>query len=148
MKLKNFLISGLFLLLINTVNAQTTPVKIIDITVTPAIAIDSLTGNPLQTDSTDLIIQFKIKNVAQASKAYIYFGTAQDANDILSVQANFILESGKYYLHLNNVKTEVKGYAANMFIRLSEQQNDDYNYITLFVEDFNGLNSDKLYFEK
>ncbi len=148
MNLKTFLISGMLLLLINSVNAQTTPVKIIDIAVIPAINIDTLTGNPIISDTTELFIQFKIKNVQDASKAYIYFGTAQDTDDILSVQGDFIYQAGKYYLQINGADYEVKGYAAECKIKISKPQYDSYNYVTLFVEDISGQETDRLYFQK
>lgn len=141
MKLKNFLISGLFLLLISLVNAQST-VKIIDLIVTHVVTVD----NQQQGNTTILNIRFKIKNVEQASKAYIYFGTVQDANDVLSLQADFVNNSGIYYLDLNGEQTEVNGYAAQINIELTQQQESTYNYITLFVEDNNGEITSKLYF--
>ena len=132
-----------FVLLISIITqAQTTQVEIMDLAVNPGIRAD------IQPDTTNLIVLFKLKNVNLAAKAYYYFGTVQDANDILSVTGNIIEQSATYYLQVNGVQKEILGYTATCFIKLSGQQNAGFHYLTVFVEDNNGLVTDKLYFHK
>ncbi|OFX37679.1 MAG: hypothetical protein A2X08_03310 [Bacteroidetes bacterium GWA2_32_17] len=122
--------------------SQTTQVEIIDLAVNPGIRAD------MQSDTTDLIVLFKINNVNIAAKAYYYFGTVQDAGDVLSVTGNIIEQSATYYLQVNGVQKEILGYTATAFIKLSNVQNAGFHYLTVFVEDNNGLITDKLYFHK
>ena len=122
--------------------AQTTQVEIMDLSVIPG------TRAGIQSDTTDLIILFKINNVNLATNVYYYFGTVQDAGDVLSVTGNIINQSGTYYLQVNEVQKEIAGYTATCFIKLSEQQNAGFHYLTVFVEDNSGLITDKLYFHK
>ncbi|OFX29916.1 MAG: hypothetical protein A2X08_08590 [Bacteroidetes bacterium GWA2_32_17] len=140
--MKNLLLCVIILLLNIITQAQTTQVEIIDLAVNPGIRAD------MQSDTTDLIVLFKINNVNLATKAYYYFGTVQDAGDVLSVTGNIIEQSGTYYLQVNGVQKEILGYTATVFIKLSGQQNAGFNYLTVFVEDNNGLITDKLYFHK
>ncbi|OFX39949.1 MAG: hypothetical protein A2X08_17920 [Bacteroidetes bacterium GWA2_32_17] len=123
---------------------QTSPVKIIDLAVIPGIKADTT----LQLDSTDLIVNFKIKNSNQALIAYFLFGTAPDLNDIFSVNGTFFNQSGTMYLITNGYQNEITDYSAQAFIKLSGQQNTGFNYLTVYVEDNTGLITDKLYFHK
>jgi len=82
---------------------------------------------------------FKIKNVNIAAKAYYYFGTVHDAGDVLSVTGNIIGQNGTYYLQVNGVQKEILGYTVTGFIKLSNVQNAGFHYLTVFVEDNNGL---------
>jgi len=113
--------------------AQTTQVEIMDLSVIPGIRAD------IQPDTTDLIVLFKIKNVNIAAKAYYYFGTVHDAGDVLSVTGNIIGQNGTYYLQVNGVQKEILGYTVTGFIKLSNVQNAGFHYLTVFVEDNNGL---------
>jgi len=122
--------------------AQTTQVEIMDLSVIPGIRAD------IQPDTTDLIVLFKIKNVNIAAKAYYYFGTVHDAGDVLSVTGNIIGQNGTYYLQVNGVQKEILGYTVTGFIKLSNVQNAGFHYLTVFVEDNNGLITNKLYFQK
>lgn len=144
--MKKTLLFVIVLLAISKITfSQATAVKIIDLAVNPGIRADTL-NNPA--DTTDLIILFKIKNVNLASKAYYYFGTVQNIGDVLSVTGNIINQSGTYYLSVNGIQNEITGYSATAFLKLTDQQNSDFNYLTVFVEDNNGLLTDKLYFQK
>lgn len=138
----------LFLIALLSITAitysQTSPVKIIDLAVIPGVKADTL----LQTDSTDLIVNFKVKNSNQASSAFFLFGTAQDVGDIFSINGTFLNQSGTIYLITNGYQNEIADYSAQAFIKLSGQQNTDFNYLTVYVQDNSGLITDKLYFKK
>jgi len=140
--MKNLFLCVIVLLLNIITQAQTTQVEIMDLAVNPGIRAD------MQSDTTDLIVLFKIKNVNLGAKAYYYFGTVQDAGDVLSVTGNIIEQSATYYLQVNGVQKEILGYTATAFIKLNNAQNSGFNYLTVFVEDNNGLITDKLYFQK
>jgi len=153
MKLKLYIIKTLFLLLLFVVlirdfSSAQTNVSIMDIVVTPVTEIDTVTGEPVEQDNTILKIMFKLNNVNEASMAKILFGTAQDSGDILTVQAGFIEDSGIYYLSNNGDQIPVNGYTAQAVVEISGQQEADYSYITLYVEDTNGQETDRLYFKK
>lgn len=128
------------------INAQSQSIQILDISVTPILY--SGMNPPAPGDSTELLIQFKINNVQNASSTNILFGTAQNIGDILSLQPVFIQNTGDYYLELNGTYYPVNGYNANIKVKLSPQQFTDFNYITLFIVDNNSLLSNKLYFHK
>ena len=140
--MKNLFLCVIVLLSNIITQAQTTQVEIMDLSVIPGIRAD------IQPDTTDLIILFKINNVNLGAKAYYYFGTVQDAGDVLSVTGNIIGQSGTYYLQVNGVQKEILGYTVTAFIKLSNVQNAGFHYLTVFAEDNNGLITDKLYFEK
>ena len=119
-----------------------------DIAVLPVLRIDTVTRQPINSSEMELDILFKIKNVADASKVHILFGTAQDIGDILTVQADVIENSGIYYLSYNGVLEPVNGYTAKTIVELTSQQETDYSFITLYVEDNTGQETLHLYFVK
>ena len=52
---------------------------------------------------------------------------------------NIIGQNGTYYLQVNGVQKEILGYTVTGFIKLSNVQNAGFHYLTVFVEDNNGL---------
>lgn len=141
---------NLFLLMFITATglllAQTN-VKIMDIVVSPVLKIDTVTGQP-NSNGEILNVFFKVKNIDQSNKVHILFGTAQDIGNVLTIQADVIENSGTYYLSYNGSQKAVNGYTAQIEVLLTTQQLNDYNFITLYVEDLLGQNTDKLYFTK
>ncbi len=142
--MKKILLIVTALLSISTITfSQTSPVKIIDLSVSPGVNADTL-----QLDSTDLILNFKIKNSSQASTAYFLFGTVPDSGDILSINGTFSNQSGIIYLTTNGYQNEITDYSVQAYMKLSNQQNTDFIYLTVYVQDNTGLLTDKLYFHK
>ena len=141
---KTLLIVIVLLLISGIIFSQTSPVKIIDLSVIPGIKADTT----LQLDSTDLIVNFKIKNSNQAVSAYFLFGTSQDAGDIFTINGTFINLSGTMYLITNSQQNEIADYSAQAFIKLSNVQSSNFNYLTVYIQDNTGLLTDKLYFHK
>ncbi|MFH2142672.1 MAG: hypothetical protein ABIJ97_09635 [Bacteroidota bacterium] len=125
-----------------------TNVKIMDIVVTPILKIDTITGQPINTNGEELNIMFKIKNVADADKVHVLFGTAQDLGDVLTIQAEVLENSGIYYISFNGIQKAVNGYTAQTEAVLTTQQLANYANITLYVEDNSGQESSRLYFVK
>ncbi|MFO7790108.1 MAG: hypothetical protein R6V32_06015 [Bacteroidales bacterium] len=60
-----------------------------DMLVQPVIQIDSVTGQPIETDNEQLEILFKINHSENANTVHVLFGTTQDASDVLSLQVIF-----------------------------------------------------------
>ncbi|MFH2143376.1 MAG: hypothetical protein ABIJ97_13205, partial [Bacteroidota bacterium] len=90
-----------FLCIMNSFLVAQTNVEIMDIVVTPVLKIDTITGQLINTNGEELNITFKIKNVTDANKVHVLFGTAQDLGDVLTLQADVIENSGVYYLLFN-----------------------------------------------
>ncbi|NSW46524.1 MAG: hypothetical protein HPY79_11985 [Bacteroidales bacterium] len=123
----------------------TAQIKLLDLSVIPIIKTDSVSG---QSSNTTLDVRFKIKNSNTASKVFVLFGTTQNLGDIYSIEANIIENAGNYYILYNGMQTPINNYNAEIKIELTPAQNAAYNYITLFVKDVNGTDSNKLYFVK
>lgn len=140
---KSLLLVFVLLTMSMTAFSQTSPVKIIDLAVSPGVNADTL-----QLDSTDLIVNFKVKNSNQAQSAYFLFGTAPDLGDIKIVNGTFLNVSGTVYLVTNGYQNEINDYAAQAYIKLSTLQNTSFNYLTVYVQDNTGLFTTKLYFQK
>ena len=115
-------------------------VKIIDLSVMPLVQANGV-SNP---DTTELMIGFKINNINEAQSLHIDFGTTQLSNNILAVSGTFagndINIAGKSY--------NVTNYQAHVNISLTTQQYNALHYITLYVSDNTGNNTDKLEFVK
>ncbi|MBI5218332.1 MAG: hypothetical protein HY958_05325, partial [Bacteroidia bacterium] len=124
--------------------AQTTPVRIIDFMILPAYHTDTVA----QTDTVVLSVMFKTKNAAQANKAMLLFGTANDASDVKLVQANFTNANDTTYIIYDNLAEPVLNYASNVTVMLTRQQYDTFSHATLYIEDTNSLQTQRLYFHK
>jgi len=123
-------------------------VQLMDLSVTPTLKIDTVTGNIINSVNTELSLLFKIKNEQQASGVHILFGTNQNIGDVLTVEANIYENAGVYYVSYNGIQRPISNYSAEAFIALTPQQLSAYNYITLYVVDNSGNLSNKLYFVK
>jgi len=127
--------------------AQTTPVQIIDPFVLPVFETDTITGLPIL-DSLKQYMQvgFKIDQPQMASKAWFYIGSAPDSGDVMKKSADFIKINNDYFLSLDSVNTEIKNYKAEVMITIMNYQYSDFKCATIFVEDTNGVNTDRLYY--
>ena len=146
--MKKIIFSILFICFWSNFIIAQTNVKIMDIGVTPALKMDTISGQPLNITGETLNIVFKIKNIGEANKVHVLFGTDQDIGDILTIIANVSENSSVYYLTYNGIQKQVTGYSAQIEVVLTSQQLNDYTYITLYVEDNSGLTTDRLYFVK
>ena len=134
----------LFLNIIPELTKAQSLVKIIDLSVSTLISTDTT----YQNDTTILKVIFKIKNKTLASKAHYLLGTAQDLGDVITAEGQFSTQGGITYITLNGSLKEVEGYNASAIFKLNNQQNMQFNYITVYVEDSTGQITDKLYFKK
>ncbi|MGM0650649.1 MAG: hypothetical protein ACQES1_09115 [Bacteroidota bacterium] len=127
---------------------QSEQVEIMDMVVTPAIQIDSVTGQPIETDNETLEILFKVNHPENANTIHVLFGTAQDAGDVLSLQGNIVQEDDVYYTSLNGQQEAINGYTAKLHVTLTPQQKEAYNVISLYIEDNENQQTETLYFVK
>ncbi len=123
-------------------------VKILDLSVYPAIELDTLTGTPLDTSKISFNMDFKVNNVSDAASVRILVGTNQNSGDILNQTSNIVFQSGQYYINQNGAITPVNGYSASMRLNLTKQQEAAFNYIELFLVDNQGNETNKLYFTR
>ncbi len=123
--------------------AQDSNVKIIDLTV-----IQKLTETSNEADGQILKVEFKIKNVENADKAFVLFGTTEEGSEILQAEASFTQSGDTYNLEYNNEIHQVKGYSAEVFISLTETLYSSYQHLTLYVLDKDGNTTQKLKLEK
>lgn len=128
------------ILLIGGIVAAQSNVQIKDIYVQPITGIESSSTN------IQLEVMFKMNNQADASVLHLQFGTSQDLGDVLSIDATIIEQGGQYYVSYQGEEQLIVGYDSGITVELAESQESTYSYITLFVEDINGDESNKLYF--
>lgn len=129
------------MLFCSLLNVKAQGLKIIDFSVIPEITLNSVTSS---NDSVTLKLSFKINNTSIAQTLHIDFGTTQFSSNILAVSGTFagseIIIEGKSY--------NVTNYQARVSVNLTTQQYDALHYISLYVSDNNGNNTDKLEFVK
>jgi len=144
--MKNSLITLVFILFISlSVNAQSS-IELMDIMVKPVFKPDSATGVPLP--SNELNIMFKMNSAANAVYVHVLIGSAQDSGDIFTLQADIVQQNNQYFVLYNQAQNQIRGYTAQLAVALTPLQLTAYNHITLFVEDNNGQQSNRLYFKK
>ncbi len=134
--------------LIQCINYAQTNVSTMDISVTPIIEIDSVTGLQIDTTIVKLNVSFKVKNVNEAEHAYILFGSVHDLGDVKTVVADFTNVGGSYQLSYNSISYPISQYTAQAEITLTTDEENDYDFITMYVIDINGIESNRIYFTK
>jgi hypothetical protein len=123
-------------------------VQLLDILVHPVFEYDTITNQPVVTENEQLNIMFKINDASNADKVYVLFGTEQDAGNVISISADIVTENDLYYVLYNGEQQQINGYTAQMTVELTPEQNQLYNYISLFVKDEQEQESNRLYFVK
>ena len=124
------------------INAQTTTVKIIDFVILPVR--DTLQ----QSDTVMLNVMFKTKNATQANKAVLLFGTSNDASDVKLLEADFTNINDTTFIAYSGITKPVVNYSTSVYVKLTQQQYNTFSNATLYVEDLNGLQTQRLYFQK
>jgi hypothetical protein len=56
----------------------------------------------------DVLIQFKITDIANTGKVYISFGTAKDKDDVRTIAFDKVKKGGKYFLREGNKELGLK----------------------------------------
>ncbi len=148
MKTLSILVLGCLLSACCMAQTPSSTVKILDLSVYPAIELDTLTGTPLDTGKISFNMDFKVNNVSDAASVRILVGTNQNSGDILNQTSNIVFQSGQYYISQNGAITPVNGYSASMRLNLTKQQEAAFNYIELFLVDNQGNETNKLYFTR
>jgi hypothetical protein len=128
--------------------AQATSVKLLDLNVHPSTEIDSLTGLPVDTSIISFNLDFKVNNAANANQAKVLFGTTQNIGDVIDITATFSQVAGQYYLSYNGNSNVVTGYNARIKAGLTGTQEKTFHYITLYLLDNQGQETNRLYFIK
>jgi hypothetical protein len=95
-----------------------------------------------------LEVMFKMNNQADASVLHLQFGSVQDLGDVLSIEATIFEQGGQYYVSYQGEEQLIVGYDSGITVELTVSQESLYSYITLFIEDIDGEESNKLYFIK
>lgn len=148
MKLMFRLLFSLIVLLTSTAQGQSQTLKILDLSVYPAIEVDAVTGSPLDTSIVSYNLDFKVNDASSAATVRMLFGTAQNTGDILDNTATIVLQGGQYSVLYSGVNYPINGYSTSIKVNLTNTQDADYNYITLFLFDNLGQESNRLYFSK
>ncbi|HBF89469.1 MAG TPA: hypothetical protein DDX39_12585 [Bacteroidales bacterium] len=120
-------------------------IHIIDLSALTAVYADE---TDLTNDSLDLIVSFKLKEFDLATQVNFMFGTTQNEGNILNVTGNIVFENDSYYLNYANQTNKIENYTTTCIIRLSNQQYDDYQILTLVAAGQDGEQSNILYWNK
>lgn len=144
LKMKNYFILIVFsIYFLGVINAQNN--SIINI----KDAIDVPVINPIQPDTVNhnFKIYFKIDSIALATKVYYWFGTEQESANIISYSGIFEHNLSNHALQINNQQINNLKYEVGVPFQIPISVWNQINYLTLFVEDNNGANTNKLFIQ-
>jgi hypothetical protein len=145
MKKTAFLFTFIMAMLIgNNALSQTTQVKIMDLAVTPLVNQNL----PVGSDSVDVSLQFKVKNINLAQTVTLKMGTTQGGQEIKILLLPVVSNLGVYGVMASGTFHEITANTANVIIRMSCQQMNDTHWFTLFIRDQNGLVTGNIYSQK
>ncbi len=137
------LLAGIVLMVVATsLKSQT----ISSIQIKDLMLLPDITANAADTNTLHFKLYFKISSALTASKVHMLFGNTKDSNTISSNLANFTHQSGIDNVVYNNESNPVTRYTAYIPVGLAKSQVTGLSYLTLFIEDTNGLNSGRLYY--
>jgi len=142
--MKKLFLCVIVLLLNIITQAQTSTIKLMDLTVMPMMTDTT----SVSSDSVNMVILFKINTPSLADKVHLWFGSAQDQGDISLQTGQFQLQGSQYYILFSGSLTEMAGYDARLYCKLSNSQFSNMHYLTLFVEDNAQQSSNRIYFNK
>ncbi|MDD3685363.1 MAG: hypothetical protein PHE56_01225 [Bacteroidales bacterium] len=123
-------------------------IQISDIAVSPVMLTDTVTGLPLEDDAEILSVMFKINDISLAETVHILIGTAQSTGDVLSIVANVYSEDGDYFISYGGNSYIVNDNVVEAVVSLSENDYQNFAYITAFVTDNASEETEHLVFTK
>ncbi len=154
---------AIFILLTGYLAAQSS-VQIKDILVSPVMEVDTITNqttpvdmsHPFLTDTTNSQISlnetyqvlFKIGGLEHASVIHLKIGTEQNLGNILDTQVQIIVIDNSYFVSYGGNNEEIIGDNVKIYLNLTEQEKEDFQFLTLNVEDNQGSLSNPLIFVK
>lgn len=130
-------------LFIGQVSAQTTDVKILDLSVSLQYKNDTVVS-----DSVELLVNFKINKANKGVKVYFFLGTAKDSSNILVAEPVFSTTGATTNIIYNNISNEVKNYNSIFLVKTTKAIYESFVAATLFVETIDGPMTSRLYFVK
>ncbi len=105
-------------------------------------------ANMTQTPQTDVQMEifFKIDHPELGQTVFADFGTTQGSNDIALFTAQIVPDGNGYAIAYNGntYPIDQNAYQAKFVVTLTPQQYHDYNFVSLKVQDNNGLYSNIL----
>jgi len=104
-----------------------------------------------QIDTTifNVDLSYKITNIDSTDVIYILFGSVKDSGDVFIQPAVKVFANNKYYLSYNGTNEEMNANIESIhFFSFTPSQWDATKFITIFLVDAVGRNSEKIYFEK
>ncbi|MBI4649012.1 MAG: hypothetical protein HY738_21090 [Bacteroidia bacterium] len=123
--------------------AQTSTVRLLDLTLIPVVDVNNPTGNPDKYN-----VSFKVNDVSQASVVHLLFGSVQGQGDILTVEAGIVNTGDGYAVEYGGQQFPVYGIQSSFIVPVTSQQMNDYAVASLYVTDTGGQNSQVIYFTK
>jgi len=126
--------------------AFTQTLKIQNLSVYPAIEVDPVSGNPLDTTVIPYNLEFLINLPANANSVRLLFGTSKDSGNILDNTASVVQQGGQYAINYNGVITPINSPSAYIKVNLTRQQEASFEFITLYLIDQQGQETNRLYF--
>ncbi|MDD2635758.1 MAG: hypothetical protein PHW82_09695 [Bacteroidales bacterium] len=135
-------------LLFGGILAAQSSVEIKDLLVSPVMEIDTVTNMPVESDYLKLSVMCKISDISSAETVQILFETVENTGDIVTISANVVSVGDVYFLAYNSEQTEVTDSIFTVNVSLSETQQEAYNFITVFVTDNLGDETEHLVFTK
>jgi hypothetical protein len=136
----------ILILLVVSNSAFTQTLKIQNLSVYPAIEVDPTTGNPLDTTVIPYNLEFLINLPANANSVRLLFGTSKDSGNILDNTASIVQQGGQYAINYNGVITTINSPTAIIKANLTRQQEANFEFITLYLIDQQGQETNRLYF--
>jgi hypothetical protein len=142
-----FLIFFIFSLFATCLTAQTS-IQITDIAVSPRMEIDTITGLPVEDNTENLSVMFKINDISLAENVYVLIGTAENTGDVMSIAATVNLFDSEYFLEYGGNSYAINDNVVEAQLRLDETQLASFTHITAYVTDSQEQETEHLVFTK
>ena len=138
--IKKIIFFSIFAVAFFMLSAQQANIHLLDLGMVPVMT----TG---QTPSSDinLKVSFKIDHSDLAQTVFVDFGSTPGGNDIASFTAQVVPDGSGYAISYNGTNYPIgTNYEAGFIVSLTQQQFNNFSYITLKVNDNSGYYSNSL----
>lgn len=115
-------------------------VQLMDLNIMPL-----LSGAVSNTDSVQLLIQFKISNPANVQNINFQFGSQPDNGDVINESASVILQGTDYFTSFNGRQEIIQNHDTRIYCKMSMVQYNTWQHLTVYATISGGGSSNHLF---
>ncbi|MFH2141094.1 MAG: hypothetical protein ABIJ97_01630 [Bacteroidota bacterium] len=111
---------------------MTAQVQLMDLSVIPKVSVNN------SSDTTNLLIQFKMHPASQVQSIEFLFGTQAGQGDVFSDTATVLQQGQIFMVSYGNQQIPIRNYEAQINCSITQTQNIEWENLTVYVTSHGG----------